>query len=114
MLLVHPNIKVIYKLVRPQGGSVMPECQPLLKAFQWLTLPGILCFDHFFRVAHFDRNGGSLCSGMVAQYGPDYSVSGKWNLCSEFTDYIHSSAAFYELAAPNPFIAIIDYREYWY
>jgi len=26
-------------------------------------------------VAHFARNGGSLYSGLVAQYGPDYSDS---------------------------------------
>jgi putative transposase len=25
-------------------------------------------------VAHFDRIGGSLCSGLVAQYAPDYSL----------------------------------------
>jgi REP element-mobilizing transposase RayT len=29
-------------------------------------------------------------------------VSGKWNLCNEFTDYAHSSAAFYELERPHP------------
>jgi REP element-mobilizing transposase RayT len=40
-------------------------------------------------------------------------VSGKWNLCTEFTDYVHSSAAFYELEKPHPFINITDYREYW-
>jgi len=68
-----PNIKVINKLVRLWGGSVMPDCQPLFKALKWLTLPGILRFDHLFRVAQFGRIGGSLCSGLVAQYGPDYS-----------------------------------------
>jgi len=41
-------------------------------------------------------------------------VSGKWNLCNEFTDYAHSSAAFYELERPHPFIAITDYRDYWF
>ena len=51
----------------------MPDCQPLFKALKWLTLPGILRFDHLFRVAQFGRIGGSLCSGLVAQYGPDYS-----------------------------------------
>jgi REP element-mobilizing transposase RayT len=40
-------------------------------------------------------------------------VSGKWNLCSEFTDYPHSSAAFYGLEQPHPFIGITDYRLYW-
>jgi hypothetical protein len=51
----------------------MPECQPFSKAFNWLTLPGIFWFDHPFWVAQFHRNGGSLYSGMVAQYAPDYS-----------------------------------------
>jgi REP element-mobilizing transposase RayT len=41
-------------------------------------------------------------------------VSGKWNLCSEFTDYSHSSAAFYELEQPHAFAIITDYREYWF
>lgn len=40
-------------------------------------------------------------------------VRGKWNLCTEFTDYMHSSAAFYELERPHPCIKIADYREYW-
>jgi hypothetical protein len=52
----------------------MPECQPFSKAFNWLTLPGIFWFDHPFWVAQFHRNGGSLYSGMVAQYAPDYSI----------------------------------------
>ena len=41
-------------------------------------------------------------------------VSGKWNLCNEFTDYAHSSAAFYELTRAYDLIAITDYREYWF
>ncbi len=41
-------------------------------------------------------------------------VSGKWNLCIEFTDYEHSSAAFYELERPHPSIKITDYRDYWF
>jgi REP element-mobilizing transposase RayT len=41
-------------------------------------------------------------------------VSGKWNLCNEFTDYIHSSAAFYELAQSHAFVNITDYRDYWF
>jgi len=40
-------------------------------------------------------------------------VSGKWTLCNEFTDYAHSSAAFYELGRPHDLITISDYREYW-
>ncbi|HAL83163.1 MAG TPA: hypothetical protein DCO83_13805 [Mucilaginibacter sp.] len=41
-------------------------------------------------------------------------VSGKWHLCIEFTDYEHSSAAFYELEKPHAFVAIADYRDYWF
>jgi REP element-mobilizing transposase RayT len=41
-------------------------------------------------------------------------VSGKWSLCNEFTDYAHSSAAFYELEKPNTFATITDYRDYWF
>jgi REP element-mobilizing transposase RayT len=41
-------------------------------------------------------------------------LNGKWNLCNEFTDYPHSSAAFYHLEKPHPHIAITDYRDYWY
>ena len=41
-------------------------------------------------------------------------VQGKWNLANEFTDYKHSSAAFYELEHPHPFVNITDYREYWF
>jgi hypothetical protein len=40
-------------------------------------------------------------------------VSGKWSLCDEFTDYLHSSAAFYELGVAHPQIEIADFREYW-
>ena len=41
-------------------------------------------------------------------------VSGKWNLCNEFTDYPHSSAAFYELGQSHVFVCITDYRDYWF
>ena len=41
-------------------------------------------------------------------------VNGKWNLCTEFTDYEHSSAAFYELERLHPFANITDYRDYWF
>ncbi|WP_426671341.1 transposase [Mucilaginibacter sp. McL0603] len=40
-------------------------------------------------------------------------VSGKWNLCNEFTDYLHSSASYYELEKPNELINIVDYRDHW-
>ena len=40
-------------------------------------------------------------------------VSGKWNLCAEFTEYPHSSAAFYELERPHAFIDITHYADYW-
>lgn len=38
-------------------------------------------------------------------------VSGKWNLSVEYTDYSHSSAAFYKDALPHKEISITDYRE---
>ena len=41
-------------------------------------------------------------------------VSGKWNLCNEFTDYAHSSAAFYVLNRPHVFVEIADYRDSWF
>jgi len=40
-------------------------------------------------------------------------VSGKWSLCDEFTDYQHSSAAWYELGVSHPQVEITDFREYW-
>lgn len=40
-------------------------------------------------------------------------VSGKWSLCNEFTDYPHSSAAFYELNKPHGKLAITHYNQYW-
>jgi len=40
-------------------------------------------------------------------------VRGKWNLCNEYTDYQHSSAPFYELEKPHPYLGITDYREFW-
>jgi REP element-mobilizing transposase RayT len=40
-------------------------------------------------------------------------VSGKWNLCDDFTDYTHSSASFYELGVVNELANISDYRDYW-
>ena len=39
-------------------------------------------------------------------------VSGKWNLAREYTDYIHSSAAFYIDEKSNGFIDITDYIIY--
>jgi REP element-mobilizing transposase RayT len=41
-------------------------------------------------------------------------VAGKWRLCEEFTDYPHSSAAFYVLDVPHPFADVYDYRNYWF
>jgi REP element-mobilizing transposase RayT len=41
-------------------------------------------------------------------------VTGKWNLCDDFTDYPHSSAGFYVCERSHPFMPITDYREYWY
>ncbi len=38
-------------------------------------------------------------------------VTGKWNLCTEFTDYPHSSAAFYYDNKPHPFVNITNYSE---
>ena len=41
-------------------------------------------------------------------------VCGKWSLCDDYTDYPHSSATFYMLEKPHPFINITDYRDYWF
>jgi len=41
-------------------------------------------------------------------------VTGKWRLCEEFTDYPHSSAAFYETGVLHPIVDIFDYRNYWF
>jgi|SRR6185437_2975974 len=41
-------------------------------------------------------------------------VTGKWQLCDEFTGYAHSSAAFYELGVPHPSANIHDYRVNWF
>ncbi len=41
-------------------------------------------------------------------------VRGKWSLCDEFTEYTHSSAAFYELERLNTVVDITDYRDYWF
>jgi len=41
-------------------------------------------------------------------------VTGKWQLCTEFTEYPHSSAAFYETEVSHPFLKIFDYRNYWF
>lgn len=38
-------------------------------------------------------------------------LSGKWNLCVEYTDYLHSSAAFYKDALSHNKIEITNYRE---
>jgi len=40
-------------------------------------------------------------------------VNGKWRLCDDFTDYPHSSAAFYWLEKPHPFVQVTDYQYYW-
>lgn len=40
-------------------------------------------------------------------------VKGKWNLCNEYIEYVHSSAAFYENGIQHSSIQIVDYREYW-
>jgi REP element-mobilizing transposase RayT len=41
-------------------------------------------------------------------------LSGKWSLCHEFTEYPHSSAAFYESGQLHDCIQITDYRDYWF
>ena len=41
-------------------------------------------------------------------------VNGKWNLCNEFTDYQHSSAAFYVDDKPVSAVDITDYRTLWF
>jgi len=41
-------------------------------------------------------------------------LSGKWNLCNEFTDYPHSSAAFYVDDKWHPIVNITDYRSIWF
>lgn len=38
-------------------------------------------------------------------------VKGKWNLSSDYVDYQHSSAAFYETGARHQSVVIKDYRE---
>jgi len=55
MLLVHPNIKVIHKLVRPPAGGWLSYAG-LSASFndsQVAQLPGFRLFDHLFQVAHF-------------------------------------------------------------
>jgi REP element-mobilizing transposase RayT len=39
-------------------------------------------------------------------------VSGKWNLCNDFIDYYHSSAAFYELNRLHNEVDIVNYSQY--
>ena len=39
-------------------------------------------------------------------------VSGKWNLCDDFADYYHSSAAFYELSQLHNEVDIVNYSQY--
>ena len=41
-------------------------------------------------------------------------VRGKWNLANEFTEYEHSSAAFYELERSHISGCITDYRGFWF
>jgi REP element-mobilizing transposase RayT len=38
-------------------------------------------------------------------------VNGKWNLSIEYTDYLHSSAAFYLDGKQHPDLVITDYRD---
>ena len=40
-------------------------------------------------------------------------VMGKWQLSKEYTDYKHSSAAFYVDGKQNDLLDIADYRDYW-
>ncbi|MFC0516345.1 transposase [Mucilaginibacter angelicae] len=40
-------------------------------------------------------------------------VSGKWLLCNDFTEYPHSSAAFYHSAKLHEHVSITDYRDFW-
>jgi len=40
-------------------------------------------------------------------------VSGKWSLCNEYTDYPHSSAAFYILGTHHQFVSITNYQVFW-
>ncbi len=58
-----------------------------------------------------------VCSVKFLNQKIDYihgnPVKGKWNLCNEYVDYAHSSAAFYESEIQHPSIDIIDYRQYW-
>jgi hypothetical protein len=38
-------------------------------------------------------------------------LGGKWNLASSSSDYLHSSASYYELNRENPFLKITHYKE---
>jgi len=38
-------------------------------------------------------------------------VSGKWKLADSYVEYPHSSAAFYELNEPHPYVAITHYKD---
>ncbi len=38
-------------------------------------------------------------------------ISGKWNLATSAVDYLHSSAAYYELNIDHPLVKIIHYKE---
>jgi REP element-mobilizing transposase RayT len=40
-------------------------------------------------------------------------VSGKWSLCDEYTDYVHSSAAFYDFGLMHPLVSITNYQDVW-
>lgn len=40
-------------------------------------------------------------------------VTGKWSLCEDYSDYPHSSAAYYINGMENSLIAIADYQDYW-
>jgi hypothetical protein len=43
---------------------------------------------------------------------PEGTESGKWILCDDFTDYYHSSAAFYELNQLHNEVDIVSYSQY--
>jgi len=59
-----PNINVINKLVRPWGGSVMPDCQPLSS--------GSLCPESSVFTTFL---GWLSLTGTVAQFAPEWWLS---------------------------------------
>jgi REP element-mobilizing transposase RayT len=69
------------------------------------------------RVFETSFDAKSLESDWFIEQKLDYihhnPVNGKWNLVSDFTEYEHSSASFYELGTVKHFKPR-DYREIWY